>query len=551
MLAVPTWLPVQRLAVVAAVALSVLLLRSLDRPSERCGSALRSRFVLGVPWGTLVSVAGVLSVYLLLQGGYDHWDTPTTLPFRAWSYFYPLGVVTASFAHVGPSHLVGNLVGTITLGPLAEYAWSHFPRRRGASSFGSWRANPLVRAFLVVPAAVLGVGFLSSLFALGPVIGFSSVVFAFAGVALVYYPLATVVALAAGRVVRLTYATFQTPQLVVEAQPAFSTPWWANIAIQGHALGLLAGVLVGVGLTRARDDGRPSALRLWTGVVLFGASQSLWAVYWFRGNGTYVLYRAVGLGLVFLLASLVAYAVVASDRPLLPDADVELLRAPRWRVGAVVILLATAAISGPAVPYNLFTVTDRELPGKTVDVRDYEVTYDENVSRGVTSSVEVELFGETTAVNSSGVIVRNPERQIWTTAVTKGRLAFAGRALVRVGGVGWRETLVAVRAGWRASGGDVAYHVHLRHDGERVSAFTSPSAEADPVIAGRNVSVVAESDRFLLAVARDDGTVRAPIPERNESVLLDGVLFTREGRRVYAENDGTRVQVAAKETYGG
>ncbi|MFB6157044.1 MAG: rhomboid family intramembrane serine protease, partial [Haloferacaceae archaeon] len=191
MTAVPSPALLQRLLVVAALVVGIAVVVALDRPRGRWGARLRRRFVLGVPWGTLVSVALVLAVYLFLQGGAADWNAPITIPFRAWSYFYPLGVAVAAFAHAGPGHLLGNLVGTLALAPLAEYAWGHFPRERGASSFASPLRNPLVRAFLVVPLAVVAAGLLTAAFSVGPIIGFSGVVFAFGGVALVHYPLRT------------------------------------------------------------------------------------------------------------------------------------------------------------------------------------------------------------------------------------------------------------------------------------------------------------------------------------------------------------------------
>ena len=51
-------------------------------------------------------------------------------------------------------------LATAAFAPLAEYAWGHFPRGRGTTSFGSWRTNPYVRAFVVFPAAVFVVGVL-------------------------------------------------------------------------------------------------------------------------------------------------------------------------------------------------------------------------------------------------------------------------------------------------------------------------------------------------------------------------------------------------------
>jgi membrane associated rhomboid family serine protease len=554
MLAVPDWLPLQQLAVVLAFTVAGVVVWTLTRPDADWGRRLRRRFVLGVPWGSLVVALLVLSVYLFVQDGLDHWFAPVTIPFRAWSYFYPLGLVTAPFSHVSSGHLVGNLIGTLTLAPLVEYAWGHFPRERGTQSFHSRLTNPYVRSLVVFPAAVAAVALLTSLFAIGPIIGFSGVVFAFAGFALVYYPYRTVLALLVGQTVRLVYTAFLNPRTVASASPSFSTPWWAQIAIQGHALGLLIGVVVGVWLLHRRDDDPPAALRIWTGALLFGVVQSLWAVYWFRGGQTFVLFRAIGVALVVVLATLVAFAVTASDRPVvsLPDAPDDAIRTtPRWRIGATLLLLGTALISGPAIPVNLTTASDEPLPGETVDVRDYEVTYAENVTSGMVAVVDVEAFGETTAVRTSGVVVRSQRRGLWTTAISRGRLAFAGRQSVLLGGLGWRERVVANRTGWNVVGnGASAYRVNLTHDGRTRTVYTSEPATAEPIVAGRNVSIVSRSDEFLVAVRANNTTLgTAPVPTGNASVSVGGLLFVREKKRLYAVDGSTRVRVAKAETY--
>ena len=560
MAAVLDWVFFHRLALVLGFLVSAVVVWLLDRPRGRWGDALRRRFVLGLPWGTLTTVAFVLGVYLFVQGGLRHWYAPVTLPFRAWSYAYPTGMLTASFSHMGVAHLLGNVVSTFTLGTLAEYAWGHYPRRRGASSFEAWRTNPYVRAFVAVPVAAVAVGLVTALFALGPVIGFSGVVFAFAGFALVHYPYATVLALSAGQILNIVRLALREPVLTAAAKPGFSTPWWAGIAIQGHALGLVTGVLLGAWLLHARGDDGPSAVRMWTGALLFAVSQSLWAVYWYRGGQTYVLFRAAGMGLVFLLAALVAVAVAAPERSLLGGgrsvptptrASTSLGSLAWWQAGAVVLLLAAAALSGPAAFYNVVTVDDDPLSNESVAVRDYEVAYVENVENGMVSAVDITAFGETTTVNTSGVIVRNPDRGIWTTAVSKSRLAFAGRAPVRVGGVGWRETVYAVREGWVVTGGNTTYIVGLGRPGDIRPVFTSPPAAAQPVVGGREIAFHSRRSGFHIGVTYQNETAFAPVPAKNGSVTLHNVTFVRENAKVFAEYDRTRVQIAKRETYKG
>ncbi|SFL14221.1 Membrane associated serine protease, rhomboid family [Halogranum rubrum] len=560
---VPTFetLPVQRAAVVLAALLAVGLVWWVDRPAGRWGQQLRRRFVAGVPWGTVVSICFVLAVYLFVQGGLAHWFTPIVIPFTAWSYTYPLGMVTAAFSHSGPNHLVGNLVGTLTYAPLVEYAWGHYPRNRGSTSFSSWRTNPYVRAFVLFPVAVVVVGFATSFFGLGPVIGFSGVVFAFAGFALVYYPLGTVLALVAGQVIRLVYGAFLTPISRVSSREVFSTPWFADIALQGHALGFLLGVLLGLWVSERRRDDHPSALRLWTGVLLFSVAQSLWAVYWFRGNGQFILYRAGGLALVTLLATLVTAAVRTDDSRMSAHWDAagagraetlrgSLTRLSRPQVAFLTLLLVTALLAGPGAGVNLLTAADDELDGPTVSVRDYEVTYAENVQNQMVAVANVEAFGETTTVQTSGVIVQSSERNLWITAVSKSQLAFDGSVPVRLGDVGWRETVVATRDGWEVEGNRSVYRVTLRVGDERTPVFASDPVRAEPVLAGQNVSLAADRDGYALVVGNGTQRARAPLPVKNESVALGGIEFTNEGRKLVARtDDGTVVRVATRETY--
>lgn len=339
----------------------------------------------------------------------------------------------------------------------------------------------------------------------------------------------------------------------------FSTPWFADIALQGHLLGFLLGVLLALWLAERRGDRFPSALRLFSGALLFTVSQAFWAVYWFRGGGTFVLYRAGGLALVTLLAAVVTAAATANGRPLfgnvpLPTRGSDSSRASLGaltgkQVAMAVLLLSTAAMGGPAAFVNVLTVADDDLPNRSVRVHDYEVTYAENVQNAMVSVVDVEAFGETTTVNTSGVIVRSRERGIWFTAVSKSRLAFAGRASVRLGGVGWRERVVATRTGWVPVGADPVYRVNLSTRGNTLPVYTSKPATAEPVLAGRNVTLVPERDRFLLVVRHGDDSSRAAVPAHNESVTLEGVTLSRQRKQLVATYGETRVRVAKRETY--
>lgn len=528
--------------VLLSVSASAVIVWRLARPRGEWGARLRARFVLGVPWGTLLTVGLVTAVYLLVQGGLWHWRRPVVIAFRAWSYLYPLGIVTAGLSHAGPGHLIGNLLATVTFGVLAEYAWGHFPTERGASTFSSLRTNPYARIAAVPAVAVLGAIY-SGAFALGPVIGFSGVVFALAGFALIRYPLTTLVLLALGDAVSLVYRALQNPQVFAEASPSFQTPWWANIAIQGHSIGLLAGIVVAVVLFHRRNE-VPSPARLWAGVVGFSAAQGLWAVYLILGNGRFVLYRGLGISLVLLLGAMIAAAVASSDRVVASTIDLS------WRdLGVILVASVFLALSAVAVPFNLMEVGSGAVPSNatTVEAGDYTVFYAENVENPLVAAVDVPGYNGST-VRQSGVIVVSRQREIWSTAISTQRLAFEGRSVVVLGGPGWRERVVATRAGWSVVGGPSTYKVFLKPSNEpRRLAFTASNATAEPVIDGRNVSIVPTRRGFAVRVSRDNETLgTAPIPKGNASASAGGLEFVREGDKLFAVGNDSRVRVASR-----
>ena len=534
-----------RLLLLAGVVVSLAAVVAVARPGGRWGVVARRRLVMGVPWGTLLAATGIVGFYLVVQDGLANPRDPVVIPFRAWGYFYPTGMLTAAFAHGGLGHLVGNVTGTLVFGSVAEYAWNHFPRERGSSSFGSLRTNPLARigAWAV---GVLGVGVVTGLFALGPVVGFSGVVFAFVGFALVRYPLTTVVALAATSAVGLVYRALRRPEVARTAGESFSRPWWADVAVQGHALGLLLGVVACAALCYRRGV-RPSPGRIWLAALLVGVDRGLWAVYTIEGSDRFRLFRALGAALVFLLAAAVAAGATASDRPLVARIDLSRREAA---YGLVLALLFAVAVV--AVPFNLLVVDDPSAgfdSADAVEVGDYTVFYAEGVENQYIPSVPVPGTNDSAdAVEASGVVVVSERRNIWWVELSKGRLASRGSGTVRLGGLTWDADVRAVRNGWTPVGGDAVYHVRLgRPDGEKTVVFRSEAATAGPRVDGRNVSVAPVNDGFELAVTRDNETLgRAPVPAAGNATTVGGLTVRREGGSLRAERGDTRVTVAER-----
>ncbi|QSG06736.1 Membrane associated serine protease [Halapricum desulfuricans] len=549
----PPW-PTQ-LLLVAVAALSTLVCYRLAGPVRARTNRLRSRLLLGVPWGTVLMMLFLLVVFLFVQGAYsgDIFDPrqPVTYAFVAWSYEYPLGVLTASFSHGSFSHLLGNLVALAVFGSIAEYGYSHFPTKRGAQVDYASRASPYVRPLLFVGAVAL-VGIVTSAFVPGPVIGFSGVVYALAGFALVVRPLTTVVGLLLTDVVRALYDAFTSPVATYSPRVGYVDVWFADIAVTGHLLGFLVGVLLGVALWRRRNE-RPRAAWIWFAAVLFGVVQQLWLAYLPLGNGRYALFRGVGVAFVFLLAGAVVVAATRPSRPSLPWPSRLPARlvdeAPsRGQTAAALLVTIVLTLSLVGVVTHLQTVEPTELPNDPVEVEDYQVGYAENVTNQLYSVVDVPGLQQVTSVDSSGVIVYSERRNVWQLAASKSRLASSGYVRVTVGGVGWRETVGVTRTGWSVVGGDEAYRVRLHPpDGPARLAFASGPATAEATIANRSMTLRSVGTDFEVVVNTDNETVGiGGLPESGANTTVGDIQFERDGNDLYASYDGTRVRVANK-----
>lgn len=530
-----------RAAAVLAIALVAIVVVRLGR-THRVDDRLRRRFVLGVPWGTTAIVLSLAAVYLFVQGGWRHPDHPLVYAFPGWSYFYPFGMLASSFTHASVDHLTNNLLSTIVFAPMAEYVWSHYPREGDGVDPGSALARPGVRIAAFV-LGVVGVGVFESLFIPGPVIGFSGVSFALGAFVVVTAPVAAVFGLVGTGVVRLTYRTVRAPVFEATAQPIFWTPGWAGISVQGHAMGLLVGVLIGTVLLRRRGA-RPEPWKIWFAVLVFAASKSLWAIYWQRGQSTYVLYRGLGLAVVVLLATIAAVAAV--DRQRVPSGPLDVT----WgRAGVGLLVGCVLVIALVAVPYNAIYLTAADEPDDGVAVEDYVVTYDENVTDRYVAGTAVSFLADRVSVRTGGVIVASAERHAWFRVIAPDELAHDGTANVTVGGLGWRETVVVDRTNWNVHGGEEVYRVTARRrGGPPKHAYASKPVPSRAVVDGQSVRLEADADGFAVAVTGDGGDVaRTRMPDPGESTAVAGIEVVRRADRLYVERGETRVHIATRE----
>ncbi|THE65010.1 rhomboid family intramembrane serine protease [Salinadaptatus halalkaliphilus] len=599
---------------------SIAVVRRLQEPERGWYERASARLVLGIPWGTLVVIAFVLSVYLFVQDGITDLSNPVSLPYRAWSYFSPLGMATSSFSHANLGHLTGNMIATLLVAPIAEFVWGHYPDGRDTDDQDEtmalatpWWRTPWLRAFVVFPLVVIGIGLATSLFSLGPVIGFSGLVYAFAGFAIVRFPITTLLATTVIQSAAFAiYRALQTPVLVevAEASPP-APPSWANVAIQGHALGFFIGLVLGIVLLERRGF-RPDPCRVWIAVALYAFSKGLWQIYWFGEGNSFLLFQGPGVAIVLVLAVVITLSVGASKQPSVPprlerliarsrtsppsdtgiDRPLEIVRAnapsldgarsrgrstgridritaiaggardravpalsPATRRGSAfaVVLLVLAVLGGVAIPTNLLILSEpTHGEGETIEVEGYTIEYAEGVENQLVSGLGIDAIAEDEGLEASGVIVSSEQRNIWQEAVTTDQLEFAGERTVTVGGPGWRESVHAERVGWTPVGNETVYQVWLSEDGEdEILAFESGGLTGDPVIENRTVTVVSHEGEFVLVVESTDTeeSAQTPIPAANESVDAGGLTFERDDGTVTAVTDGTEVVVAHEETY--
>jgi membrane associated rhomboid family serine protease len=531
-----------RVGLLLAAGLAALLVGSLTGEEWNPVLSARRRLLFGLPIGTLLTVGLVGSFFLFVQGWWSH-GSVLSLPFTSWSLRYPLGMVTAPIAHQSQGHLLGNLVGFVVFGTIGEYAVSHYPTERGVAAFSSARTNPYLRA-MAVPVLALGIAVLTSAFAWGPIIGFSGVVYAAVGFALLQYPLLTVAGLLARELLNTVVLAIRDPIITAAAGSSYGSPWWAEIAVQTHLLGLLLGVALGVALRRGRSGtNRHSPIRLFVATLLVAGSLTLWALWWYDGPSSYRLFRGPGVVLVIAVAATVTLADGLRESP------VRELSTHQAAVGLVV--LPVLVMGAVALPINAgLGPADGATGGPTVDVEGYEIGYGESVPDPRFEPLNRSGLPTPDPPTASGVIVANEARHIWTTAISAGRLENAGRGRVIVGGLGWRETVTVDRRGWRAAGGESTFVVTATVSGQsRTPLFESGPATANTIVDGHRLSIAPRNGSFVLRAVAANGTA-APflpasiqVPETNQTVGLGTLTVSNEDSVLWVEAGSTRVPV--------
>ncbi|MFB6253267.1 MAG: rhomboid family intramembrane serine protease, partial [Halobacteriaceae archaeon] len=272
---------------------------------------------------------------------------------------------------------------------------------------------------------------------------------------------------------------------------------------------------------------------------------NLWDIWWFQGASTYVLYRGLGLILIFAIAILTVIAMNTTEISTIDRGDVSI-----QTIGIFLLVIPIISMSLVAIPINLTTVADTHYDN-SIDVAGYTITYQEGVPNQNVPAFNISLLGSTTAVKASGVIVVNEQRGIWTEKISTGKLAFYGQQAIAVGGIGWRKIIIAQRLGWVPVGGSPVYHVWLKPPGsDWQHVFASESSTASPIIDGKNISIVAANQTFYIQVTQSNTTIgRAVIPKTNQSVTVGGITFIHKADSLIARAGQTRLIIATEESY--
>ena len=501
--------------------------------------AMRARFIYGVPWGSVLVLGLVVLVYLFVQDGRTSLTQPVFLPYVNWSYLYPTGVILAPLSHGSLGHFISNISVALVLAPIAEYIYGHYPPD------DPWRLErplwdrPVVRAVVIFPGVAMVVAIVSSLFAWGPVIGFSGVVFALAGFTAIKYPLITLIAiLARSALSQLGNALFN-PVVEASVRETVSQPGWVGVSFQGHALGFLLGVVLAIALLHRRPHDSPaSPLRLWFGLSVLALTMSLWAIWFSQGSERYVLYQGLGVALVFVGVALILIAALTSGRSIWGGLT-------RRHVAIVGILVPLVLLSLVAIPMNVLEVSEYDRPDNAVSVGDYDVFYTDGVENRLRPAIG--LMDDSPGT-SRGVIVVSESRHLWTTAKSSSNLERSGSTTIRLGGIGWAASVHVDREGWSPVGNDTVYRVNVS-DGDTVSTtFLADERMAQPTVEGHRIAIGTQGEHFTVIVTDPTGEqVTAPIPDENESVELGELTIERDDDELVARAEDTTVGVASQE----
>lgn len=505
---------------------------------------VKQRFVHGIPWGTVTVSVGLVLFYIGVQGG--HTDAgPVTVGYRSWSFVFPEALLFSSFAHYDAHHLIGNVTWFVVFGTIAEFLWGHYPqtgfnRLTGRSDRVRVRVLRLMRCprnrIIMFVVAVVAFGVASSFVTPGASLGASGIVFAICGVVIVLTPKLAILGLVVVEPVRVLVEAVVSP---VYTTTGHSVAGGLDVSFTSHVFGLCVGVFIAYFVRhRLRADGeRVSPGHIAVALFAFAVMTNLYAFTQPVSSDTALVLHAIGVAFVLVLVVLSVLLSIDERIVVLKSVD---LSAREIAVGSFICIILAFSVIG--VVYNVVPVTPGESQG-SVEVNEYTVMYGEEVDDAYSTA-----FSTASVVDppkQSGVIVTSDKRNVWHVAVTPSELRANQEVSVPVGGIGWREDVSVQWSEWRIAGQQPVYSVTADQNGETTVLYDSTAVTAPHRVDGNSIQIGSDDGEFTVTVQSERGMVETvSVPDRGESVSVNGITIERQSGVLYAGSGDTSVRVA-------
>lgn len=518
------------------------LVKNTDTPLLK--TEFESRFVYGVPWVTLVTIIGLVGVFLFIQSGHKP-SGATVVGFRSWSITYPQGWIFSSFAHLDTGHITSNVIWLLVFGGMVEYSWSHYPRNATKTETSSNQAResqvpvqtPSRRIALLLSIIILySVG--SSLVIPGATIGFSGVVFVLIGIIVVIRPTWAIAGVVTARILQeLTDIVF-SPVVVERRFVIQVTAGVGETSLQGHLVGFLVGVLLGAALLRVQTRMAPPSVTVWLAGITIAVFQSLHEFSFNTGSNQVVIFQAIGASAIVLLMVCIAYGISVPNRPLISRIDLSLHEATLGFVLAIVLAFALVGLT-----FSFVAIDDENQNG--IEIEDYTVWYTDGTPNQYESQFPVGITSGETG-NVSGVLITSPERTAWHVAATPQELRREETMTVPVGDAFFREEVTINRSSWNVVGNGTVYTVTGTTSNQaKTVLYDSQSRQSIHRVNNTQFYISVDNGIFYITAETEPGrTTTKRVPDAGQRISLNWGDVVHADDKLYAVNNESRVLLA-------
>lgn len=277
----------------------------------------KNRLYLSFPVGTILVITINLAIYLCIQRGLWHFNTPLWIPFTTSGIQNITGTLIGSWTHIGPSHLFSNMLGTMIFAPIAEIIFNTKKTKinlkkitkRDITSLNYLEKiskKPFYRAIVLFPLTWFFLGIIISLSS--PVgLGFSGIVFGLIGFILIIKPLLVIYLYLIQILINNLLSAFTEPIIITKTVTETTEPIWVNLGVWAHVIGFLLGTLLGISLYLLKEDleiKKPEPSYVFFATLIIGFTKGLDWLFKMESRGEYVLYSALGFLFILILAFL-------------------------------------------------------------------------------------------------------------------------------------------------------------------------------------------------------------------------------------------------------